>query len=50
LLPFAGRIPDVFIGLPLNVIFAIAFFPKLIKLLSSRMDIRQELILDKYQQ
>ena len=28
LLPFAGRLPEVFTGFPLSVIFAIAFFFK----------------------
>jgi hypothetical protein len=30
-LPFAGRLPDVFTGFPLNVMFAITFSSKLVK-------------------
>ena len=32
LVPFAGRSPEVFTGMPLNVIFAISFFSNLINL------------------
>jgi hypothetical protein len=31
LLPFAGRFPEVLMGFPFKVIFAIVFFSKLIK-------------------
>jgi hypothetical protein len=36
MVPFEGRFPDVLTGAPLNVIFAMTFFSKLVKLFTTK--------------